>query len=367
METGTMNQQPRETMRVLPRFLQPFLTWLTGVPLPDEKPILHWTPLLAVMLGLFFIVTGVAIGWMALSMTWWLAAPVLLVSWLLTAGGMRRLDVLIVHQSLHNKVTKSRTGNRIVGETITTLLWRTPYDKNKREHMDHHKYLSTSRDVDAVYLKDTRLRQGMSRKQFNRYVMGTLFSPHHHFSFFYSRMKSNLFSKLPLYRLVMSWGYLAFMVYMLDMTELWLQWMLFWFVPVTFFFQNATYLYTLTEHRWKLDNTEAEPNRERLDELTFGRFCGDPVPHTTGSSILESTGLWLLWWLRVLVLHIPYRLYILVGDTVQHDLHHIRPGCDWANSAHIRRDAVQADSKRYNEVWGTLLDHLHSAASVKDA
>src|SRR4051794_12755689 len=38
---------PRQTMQGLPRFLQPYLTFVTGAPLPGEKPLVHWTPTMA--------------------------------------------------------------------------------------------------------------------------------------------------------------------------------------------------------------------------------------------------------------------------------------------------------------------------------
>ncbi|MEM9492351.1 MAG: hypothetical protein AAGC55_24605, partial [Myxococcota bacterium] len=63
--------------------------------------------------------------------------------------------------------------------------------------------------------------------------------------------------------------------------------------------------------------------------------------------------------------HTPYRMFVLVGDTVQHDLHHVRPSCDWAASAYERSSDIAAGSKRYSEVWGSIMDHLYEAGDVQ--
>ncbi len=61
-----------------------------------------------------------------------------------------------------------------------------------------------------------------------------------------------------------------------------------------------------------------------------------------GSGALAVAG----WWARMLLVYAPYRLCVLVGDTVQHDLHHIRPKCDWANSSWERNEELTGDRRR---------------------
>ena len=274
---------PRETMRSLPGIAQPFLTWLTGVPLAGEQPLMRWTPARAGLLGVVQIIIGIAIGAFALSQSWPWLIPLVVISWLTTAGGMRRLDVVIVHQTLHRMVTKSARGDRIVGELITTLLWRVPYDDNRKEHLIHHAYPCSMKDVDTRYLIATGMRPGMSRGEFHRYLIWNLLSPKHHWGFFSGRLRSNFTIKhQPRYRLAMSLAFLGITIAFLALTGLWREWLLLWVVPVSFFFQNATFLYTLTEHRWWLFNHAEKLHRKQRDLLTFGRVVGDPAPDVTG-------------------------------------------------------------------------------------
>lgn len=358
--------QPRETMRSLPGFMQPFLTWLTGVPLEGERPLIRWTPLKAALFGLMQIAAGIALGVFALSLGDWRVAPLLLMSWLVTSGGMRRLDVVIIHQSLHRMVTRTHRGDRIVGELITTLLWRVPYDDNRKEHLIHHALPCSMKDVDTRYLLATGMRPRMTRGEFHRYLLSNLLSPKHHLGFFFGRLRSNFtIRKQPAYRLAMSLVFAAMTTAFIVSTGYWLEWLLLWVIPISFFFQNATFLYTLTEHRWWLFDHAEKLSKVQRDQLTFGRVVGDPAPDTSSKGLFGSFFAWSHWWTRALLLHAPYRMFVLVGDTVQHDLHHVRPGCDWAGSAYERSSDISGGSKRYSEVWGSLMDHLYAAGDVQ--
>jgi hypothetical protein len=70
--------------------------------------------------------------------------------------------------------------------------------------------------------------------------------------------------------------------------------------------------------------------------------------------------------------YFPARIFFLMGDLPQHDLHHYSTYSDWKNPAYARRDAVmktrEADSNTgaYKGVWGLramfnrTFDHLAS-------
>lgn len=357
--------QPRETMRGQPRMLQPFLTWVTGVPLVGSAPRVRWRPGLAACAGVAQTAIGIAVGAYGLKIGGAVMALLVLLAWPVIAGGMRRLDVVVVHQTLHNMFAASGAGNRVMCEIITTLLWRPPYDGNRKEHLLHHAHPCSLRDGDTGYLMSTGARPGMTRHEFRRYLVKAVFSPRHHWSFFSARVKANFLSRPPVYRLVMALVYLAATVTFLVLSGMWLPWLLLWFVPATFFFQSQTFLYTLSEHRWWLfDNAERLTKAQR-DQLTFARFCGEPVPggaHGIRHAIAVAA-----WWSRMVLVYAPYRMCILVGDTVQHDLHHIRPRCDWANSSWERNDELSGDrAERYFEVWGGLLAHVYVGNSVRD-
>jgi hypothetical protein len=363
VDDATADLRPRETMRGLPRLVQPYLTWVTGVPLDGDRQLVSWSPNKAGVLGLVQMAAGVGVGAWALHPLRAWSIPLLVLTTLLTTGGMRRLDVVIVHQTLHRMFAPSERVNRVVGELITTAFWRSPYDENRKEHLLHHQYPCSMKDGDTRYLLSTGMRPGMSRAEYRRYLWAALLSPKHHWRFSSGRIRSNFAGEMPRYRRAMSWTWLALTIGFLALTGWWAEYLLLWILPLSVCFQGATFLYTHTEHRWWIfGNSERLTKRER-DELTFGRLCGEPVPgpEVTGGSRAWA---WTRWWTRMLLVHSSYRMFVLVGDTVQHDLHHIHPNCDWANSAYVRSDDIAGGSERYSDVWGSLVDHLHEAGMV---
>lgn len=357
---------PRESMRRLPRLVQPFLTWMTGVPLRGTGPRVRWNPALALVAGVVQTGAAVALGAVGLAQAWYVAIPVVVLSWPLTAGGLRRLDVVVVHQTLHKMFTQASAGNRIVSELVTTLTWRPPYDDNRKEHLVHHAFPCSMRDGDTLYLLSTGAKPGLSRSEFRRYLVRAVFSPKHHWSFFSSRMRAN-FDRSGGYRFMMAVAFAVATVAFLVSTGWWLQWLVLWVVPLTFFFQTQTLLYTLSEHRWWLFDNAERLTKSMRDQLTFGRFCGEATPVAGATSSAGAFAAWTRWWLRALFVYAPYRMCVLVGDTVQHDLHHVRPKCDWANSSWVRSDDLSStESGRYYEAWGGLLSHVYVGNSVRD-
>lgn len=97
-------------------------------------------------------------------------------------------------------------------------------------------------------------------------------------------------------------------------------------------------------------------SRKRLlGRLTFGRFVGEPCPRS--DLPLGRWGwAWARWSARLLWLHIPTRLCVLVGDLCQHDWHHRHPQGDWSNAGYARQGDLMAGCpgwpEPYTAVWG---------------
>lgn len=97
------------------------------------------------------------------------------------------------------------------------------------------------------------------------------------------------------------------------------------------------------------------PKKLILARLTVGRFVGESCPRSD-----LPLGQWLLGWgrwvIRMLLLHVPSRLCVLVGDLCQHDWHHRHPRGDWRNAGYARQRDLAAGCpgwpEAYQEVWG---------------
>ena len=58
---GKDSMDVRESMRVLPNFLQPFLTWLTAKPYQGQIPSNH-TPIYYLVTALVYLLTGLTLS-----------------------------------------------------------------------------------------------------------------------------------------------------------------------------------------------------------------------------------------------------------------------------------------------------------------
>ena len=96
----------------------------------------------------------------------------------------------------------------------------------------------------------------------------------------------------------------------------------------------------------------------------------EATPAANGVPFTERLWLWCVWWARVIFVYLPYRIFVLVGDSTQHDLHHRHPLSDWANAKYVRyADAMNGDTEKYGQYsdeWGTIIDHLNACISEWD-
>ena len=131
--------------------------------------------------------------------------------------------------------------------------------------------------------------------------------------------------------------------------------MLIWVLPATVFFQMSAAVRLSSRHFFprRAPRGGADQAGRRY---THGIFLGDPAPK--GRCFWAPCGLmaWLRWGGRLLGVHLPARLLVLVGDGPCHDVHHDYP-ChkDWPNYPFVRADAVAHPGKGrppLTEVWG---------------
>lgn len=348
---------PRESMRALPRFAQPFLTWLTGMPLIDEKPLVVWTPVGRSLVAFVIAISGLLLSCLILrSGDWWLFG--LPVSWLITANGIRDLYTVTEHYCIHDTYSKVHWVDVLVGEVISTVLLAAPVDLFRTDHLKHHSVARLDSDPDVLFLKSTGFHRGMTRQEFRAYIARTCISPVYHGRYLWSRIVSNLTA--PAHRVAMTIAYMVILCCALTFFRGWTVWTVIWIVPDVFLFQVASLVNYHSEHLW--DDVSGATGREAIARVCVGRFCGEPVPATDGQGNFARFGLWAIWWLRIFIVHLPHRLLILPGDQSQHDLHHRRPRSDWANAAFVRRDDVLAGAPGwpigYIDVWGSVVDHL---------
>lgn len=372
----------RRSYLVFPAWSQPLWTWLTGKPVQHETPRWRMAPRVSLALtvlclallaaGQYALLTADAVGLRVLG--WLLVLPASLVS----AGLWRRIQVVFGHHAIHGTlVPGSEERNRRVARLLTLFSLSQSETEYERDHLDHHRraVFTTLRDADANLLYRCGLRPGEPEGVLRHRLLKTLFSPRFHGWFLLVRLGSNLRRQAAWRGLALLWMALVFVG--APMVFGWLAALLILWLPLVVVYQMSALLQFTTEHVW-LQSANGPSCMLSYADRCHGRFCGEATPGRDGASggLLAWTG----WWLRTLVLHLPTRLCVLVGDLPAHDWHHLcsilrQEPASWPSAIYERQRAIDSGhcaGMQQRELWGLdamvthVLRSLSQAAALPD-
>ncbi len=338
----------RQSQGRLPGFTQPAMTALTGLPLEGETQVLTWTPAGRTAMVLFTLIASLTTAGVAATHGGW-ACLAYVPAALQVAGGHRWLYIVAGHFAAHRSFGGD---NKLVGEIVSTVTLTLPHALYERLHaiFHHSARLGGPKDPDTKLIAAQGLLPGTPLNTLRLRVFLTIFSPKFHTMMLWDRMKTNLTAASPWRRLA-AVGFHSGLLGLAAVTGLWEAYFFAWIVPLTVLYNTSAFLQFLCEHRWFRKRGPDESMRAHQAKLTFGRFPGDALPQDGGPN-------WVLWILRLVFLHIPTRLVVLVGDLSQHDWHHMRPRGDWANAVFARRDLKEALGDKWTR---TDEDEIHGS------
>ncbi|MFD3586385.1 fatty acid desaturase [Streptomyces sp. NPDC058683] len=369
-------QDPRQSMAVLPDFLQYSLTIFTGKALPQQRS-LGWTPTLHLVTATASLVAGVVIS----ALGWVLSGAFLLLllpGWAMTLHGMRNLRMMVYHQCSHRNMYRNRKLDRAIGHAISSVLVIQNFERYSREHVaDHHatKHMTLQDPTVQAFLVSLDMHPTMTRRQMWRRLLGKLVSPRFHTAFAVSRVRS--FSKDsagPEKALALAlYGTAAAAA---TLTGTWPALLAVWLVPLVPLFQISNTLRLCVKHTFPERGREDRHSRAYFASLSNAIFIGDRTPAPELSAGRRALA-WSRWTLRMLFVHAPTRYLVLTGDTVVHDYHHRHPrSTDWSNYIFARQqDAAEAEAAGdlnrppYQEVWGLVpaISHVFDSLAAADA
>jgi len=350
---GEAEENIRESMRVLPGFMQPFLTWLAGRPLPDEKPWpLNWKHHLAS--ALLSVAVGISLSLVAaIQLGWWLI--LLYPGWLLTTHSVRKLRAVISHQCSHANFSGNEKFDHAIGELTSIVFLTQSYSAYAKEHIQGHhskKHMTLEDPTVAFIFMMLGGRAGVPKRELWRRFYGCIWNPLFHLKFIRTRLSSAFRGRPNLHRagIVLFWGGL---IALTALTGEWLIFVLAWLIPLTVVL-HVSECYRLAG-RHIFPTVLSVRGRNILAAYTNGIFLGDRVPGRE-LSFLPRMAAWAKWWLRLAFVHLPGRLLVVVGDAPAHDFHHRFPNTpDWADYIHAREKLVREPLEGwpdFTEVWG---------------
>lgn len=352
---------PREAMRVLPGWLQPMLTELTGKALPSEEPWFRWSRGGRLAATLLEFATGIG-GSVAFAMAGGPCLVLLPVTWLMTVSAARTLQTGAgVHHAAHNNLLPPAQPdqparlNNLAGEVASLLAWIQPLSGYREDHGPHHWKTGTEDDPDIRFLVEVGgLRPGQPVACYWRQFWRTLFSPMFHARFLKARLRANLVTA-PWSRRLAAWVWLVLLLGIPLYGGWFLAALAGYFLPVMLFQQMAAWAGLLGLHQWVRIGEGTLSKKQVLAGLTSGRFIGEAAP-SPGLRGWAKAWAWTRWTVRMLTVHLAARMAVVQGDLPSHDWHHFKPESpDWPNHAYARRDDLLGggpNAPLYTELWG---------------
>jgi hypothetical protein len=352
-----MNDAIRQSMARLPKWVQPFLTWLTSRALPGQRPLFDNTPGTQIAGGFLMLFGGAAISTMAVTLghAWLLMLPV---GWTVTVAGGRYLQTNILHQAAHGRLTGRRWLDRFVAGLASASTLIATLDQYQAAHMDHHRpgTFATIHDPDFQFFRKLGLEPGMPLAALRRRTARVLTSVRAHGLYLKARVSANFLESPPSHRLLAAVVQIAIGSAAVAAGG-WLAWLLAWVVAVGPLFQVSGLLQYLSEHVWLLARQPGETRVMHLNRLTIARFTGEMAPDG-GRPGLRPLMLWTKWWSRMLTYHLFVRVFVLQGPLGVHDFHHRDPlNRQWPNAVYERQRQVDSGERQYEDyhgVWGLL-------------
>ncbi|MBI3285879.1 MAG: fatty acid desaturase [Burkholderiales bacterium] len=359
----------RESMRVIPQYLQWILTWMTGKPLFLKEKHLSLPRRLDVLLAPIIALSTMGVLTQLAQQETRIRWIGIVVLWIILVGMLRKIQVTHLHHAIHNRLFDIPSLNKIYAMFVPSLILVQNGEEYRREHLAHHNAnnFTTQNDADAAFLARLGFLPGRNKDELWINLWMTVFSPVFHFLFAKARLESILFRNksaatvcailsICVYFSVIAWAGLdAFLVAIL--------------IPMFFLYHASALLQFLTEHAWNVVAGSVK-NWDEYKLRCWGRFCGEAFPD------YPNTGAWrwvrytasiVMWSFRMLVLHLPVRLGCLVSDLPAHDWHHLshmagQNSKDWINSIYLREVAIaNGDIPAFSsrELWGmaNMIEH----------
>jgi fatty acid desaturase len=345
--------------------IQEYLTWQSGIPhsnqtLRKRSRLEYFTAASAAL------VIGVAASHVAIiSGNLW-SLPI---GWGLTLYGMRELRLPIMHAASHDDLTHILWLDHLIGQAIAFLLWNEPFAAYKNQHEKgipgsrkkvHHKWtdlLTPGEDTFEAH-KNYGFKPGVSLQENWEHLIWLLVNPAFYARRLLKSLKAMLFSPYSTANLLALVIWLTVVGVAIASGNLG-EFTLIWLVPRAFFYEICGLLRMSVEHYYPEGDARGKRTMSDYRQMTKAIFCAEPSPCLSpDATALETYLAWEGWALKMVAIHLPTKLFVLTGDSPCHDLHHARPGADWANSE-IERQKLAESGFPLTANWGLV-------AAIKD-
>jgi hypothetical protein len=357
-----------------PKWIQWLITIGTGKAAVGEHPprLLAGRRTKSALVVAQFTVTTALTLWLLNShpLSGFLLLPI---TWLVQVNALRNMQVVIAHHAVHNELLKTKRRNYWLQVLVSTLSLTQHFEQYFDDHVKGHhsrKIFTTERDPDSVFLVKLGIKPGLPVCTLRDRVRSAPLSPRFHIAFLTARIRTN-FITAPWHRKIVAALYVV-VVAMPAFVLPWWVYLLGVVTPLVPLYHVAAFLQLLSEHAWTIQARPVASNAEYAQRC-WGRFFLEPLPSTAARGTARFLS-WMRWAARVVLVQVPSRFGVVIGDMPGHDLHHLYPAHHtWTRTLWDRQSRIDEDndprgmSRREFTSLAEVLDHvLHIIASTAE-
>jgi hypothetical protein len=342
----------RSSLTELPGVLQPFVTWLSGVPASGAR-LRKRSEVEAVTTGFAVFWAGVLLG-TTLAYHGGGALALLPAAWMTAVGGARYLQLGVYHHCAHGNVMSARA-SQWIGRVIATMLVIERFDSYSPKHLtQHHGRHTVSTQVDATvqFLVDTLgIVPGAPVEENKWRFLRGLISPRVHALMLAGRLASQFGAGASWGNRLATGGYVVVLASVAAAAGMMLPFFIGFVLPATLGYQVAQIARLMVEHRWAPEPAAGgRRSAAEHDALTVAVRCITALPEAL-------TPIAIVAWSVETAFNILIRCTVLPGDSgPAHQWHHGQARGDWVN--YIAASAAWEAARRAKglspsvEAWG---------------
>ena len=317
-------------------FIQGWLTWQMVLPHTGQR-LRHRHRLENLATTMVAITISMVLSHHAIhgQEPWPASLLLLLLAWGHLLFGLRSLALPNRHECAHGTLTRIRWLDAWIGQTISALLGSSAMSVYRATHVGgaarvHHSWSQLMSPGENTYeeLSSLGFQPGASTQTNWRNLRMKIVDPRFHAGQLFRATKAAFFSGVPWERAYAIFLWLS-IVALLVLIHEWDAFAIVFF-PARLLFIVAQVLRTCVEHRF----VGAHPRSLSVARaMTVDIYCAEQPPLITDhTNHLHNVLLWLGWGVRMILIHMPTRFWVLTGSTAAHwQHHHARLGHDFAN------------------------------------
>jgi fatty acid desaturase len=351
-------------------YIQGVLTWITTIP-HSKQSLRRRARLENLCTAMVALAIGVILCHQAIDadQPWLLKTLLLVLGWGHVLFALRSFRLPNCHACAHGDLTGNPYVDQWVGQTLSAILWMAPMSSYRATHCNdpahaHHRWTNLLTPGESTFeeIRALGFQPAVPNHENWRHLAALLLSP----CFYLHQMRAGFlaaFCSGTTHERAFNYSLWSLILSMLIHGGN-LNGFLVTFLVPRLLFESVQVLRSCVEH------TFPAPGRRTMASyrsMTSAIIAAEPAPVIHADASQGQIRLqWAQWAIRMLLVHLPTRFWVLTGDVATHDVHHLKPGADFSNFERERMELLQQGYPLTSN-WSllTAIDEFFSSLAIQ--